>query len=177
MSVDRVSSLKLELLCKVWNPCRGFSSQVIGNAHNFLGTNCILEFKRKKFSSLIFSRVSAAKKNQSEKEPSTHWKIYFGSEHTGGSLNSRVLQFADPPIRGLFFVTQIPQFAAKNLQFAVFSAILRKFWQARDQNLKSLKYFIGQISLKMVFHSHDSTKWQRNYHQSKNWIRIWPKFP
>ena len=56
--------------------------------------------------------------------------------NTGGSLNSRVLQFADPPIRGLFFVTQIPQFAAKNLQFAVFSAIFRKIWQARDQNLK-----------------------------------------
>ena len=32
---------------------------------------------------------------------------------TGGSVNSWVLQFTDIPIRGLFFVTQIPQFAAK----------------------------------------------------------------
>ena len=91
---------------------------------------------------------------------------------TGGSLNSRVLQFADPSIRGLFFVTQSPQFAAKSFQFAGFSAFSRKFWQARDQNLNSLQHFIGQISFKMVFHSHDSTKLQWNYHQSKNWIRI-----
>ena len=50
---------------------------------------------------------------------------FSGSElqtesNTGGSLNSRVLQFADSSIRGLFFVTQIPQFAVENLQFAVF---------------------------------------------------------
>jgi len=44
--IEYESSLKLELLLrKVWNPCR-FFSQVIENAHNFLGTNCILEFKR-----------------------------------------------------------------------------------------------------------------------------------
>ena len=57
----------------------------------------------------VGSKLESAQGEISKLSRDLETKVYFVCSdyyrYTGGSLNSRVLQFADPPIRGLFFVT------------------------------------------------------------------------